>query len=156
MLRPAGGAAVSSPGLPSEMIASGQAAQARFLVALPRSSAILAKSILDYLNLHYGEDTKINQLSEEFHFTADYLSKLFKKHFTISPKEHIQQLRTNRAMELLVMTDMPVSQVAEAVGFRDMSVFFRTMKDRTGMSPRALRTSFKYTDASGDGNDTLQ
>lgn len=119
------------------------------------NNAILAKSVLDYLNLHYDEDTKINRLSEQFHFSSDYLSKLFKKHFTISPKEHIQQLRTNRAMELLVMTDMQVSQVAEAVGFKDMTVFFRTIKSRTGMSPRALRTSFQYPGAGGKGRDGL-
>lgn len=117
-------------------------------------NAVLAKSVLDYLNSHYNEDTKINRLSEQFHFSSDYLSKLFKKHFTISPKEHIQQLRTNRAMELLVMTDMQVSQVAEAVGFRDMTVFYRTIKNRTGMSPRALRTTFKYPDNGGEDHHT--
>lgn len=105
----------------------------------PNSGAALAKNVMEYLSVQYAKEARINQLSEYFHFSTDYLSKVFKQNYGIAPKEYIQQLRISMAIHLLDNTRLPVARVAASVGYQDLSVFFRTFKSRTGYSPAVWR-----------------
>jgi AraC-like DNA-binding protein len=49
------------------------------------------------------------------------------------------EVRRERAVELLVRTERPVKQVARAVGFADEKSFSRAFRAWTGASPRAYR-----------------
>ncbi len=49
------------------------------------------------------------------------------------------EVRRERAVELLVRTARPVKEIARAVGFADEKSFSRAFKDWTGRSPRAFR-----------------
>jgi AraC-like DNA-binding protein len=102
-------------------------------------SATLAKAVMDYLCAHFTEDVMIRRLPRQFHFSSDYLSKLFAREYGRTPKEHLQELRVSLAMELLATTDMTVAQVAEAAGYSDLSVFYRAFKSRSGLSPSDWR-----------------
>lgn len=102
-------------------------------------SALLAKNVMDYLNFHFIEDLGLCKLSKQFNFSLDYLSKLFKKYYSVSPMEYVQRLRINKALELLLTTDMSVEQISDASGFKDITVFFRTFKKRVGISPLSWR-----------------
>ena len=102
-------------------------------------SAELAQAVMDHLCAHFTEDMPTRQLAQQFHFSADYLCRVFKQEYGRTPKEHIQQLRMELAMELLVTTGMPVTQIAEAVGYTDFSVFYKAFTGRVGKSPSAWR-----------------
>ena len=66
----------------------------------------------------------------------DYLRKLFKKDFGITPNEYLIKLRIDKAKILLRNeTHNPVSQVALSCGFYDMHYFSRVFKKITGVSP---------------------
>lgn len=49
------------------------------------------------------------------------------------------EIRRERAVELLCRTDKPIKQVAHAVGFADEKSFSRAFKEWTGHSPGAVR-----------------
>lgn len=45
-----------------------------------------------------------------------------------------------QAKELLLGTDLNITEIAEACGFADLFYFSRMFKKRVGSSPRAYRT----------------
>jgi AraC-like DNA-binding protein len=103
----------------------------------------LVRDIVDYLTIHYRSEIRIAELGSRFHFSADYLARLMRRHIGIGPKAYLQQLRLRQAMELLHHTDYPVEQVAEASGYRDITVFFRSFKSATGETPAKWRRNHR-------------
>lgn len=66
--------------------------------------------------------------------TPAYLSTLFKKQTGESLLKFISQVRVEAAKSLLE-EGKSVSEVAEMVGFRDVSTFIRVFKKQTGLTP---------------------
>ena len=60
--------------------------------------------------------------------------------------KEITTLRADKASRQLVDTDIPVAEIAEAVGFTDPTVFSRAFKNWTGQSPRDFRRTHKSPD----------
>ncbi len=104
-------------------------------------SAQLARQAMDHLTRHALEREGLAALSARFHFSGDYLSKLIKRHYGLSPQQAVAQIRLGRAMELLVTTTLTVAQVAEAAGFGEVSVFHRAFRRATGLAPGAWRAA---------------
>jgi|GEM_PF-593834 len=71
----------------------------------------------------------------------------FSRHFKASTgfnySEYCNILKLRHAENLLVNTDLPVSDVAEAIGITTFSYFSRLFKNANGMSPRNYRKQFK-------------
>jgi len=67
----------------------------------------------------------------------------FSRHFKTATgfnySEYCNMLRMQHAENLLINTNMPVSEVANAVGITTFSYFSRMFKDMNGMSPSAYR-----------------
>ncbi|MGY5766330.1 helix-turn-helix transcriptional regulator [Brachybacterium sp. DNPG3] len=69
-----------------------------------------------------------------FHF-----ARLFRARRGISPGQHLTALRIDAAERLLLEEDMPVIDVATAVGFDSLSSFSRRFRSTVGIPPGALR-----------------
>jgi AraC-like DNA-binding protein len=68
-----------------------------------------------------------------------YFCAGFKKHFGISAIEYVVLLRMQHAAFLLGDVNMNVTEVAEAVGYRDIYYFSKLFKKHYGFSPRHYR-----------------
>ena len=55
-----------------------------------------------------------------------------------STTNFIRTVRLHKAKELLLNTDLNVTEVAFEVGFQDVSYFSRTFKTEFGLSPRGF------------------
>jgi len=58
------------------------------------------------------------------------------------------EVRRARALELLLRTQRPIKQVAEAAGFQNEKSFMRAFRDWTGQSPAEFRRSGQALDSS--------
>ena len=65
----------------------------------------------------------------------DYLNRVFKKAYGISISQYLIQERMRLAALLLKEPKANVNQVAEKVGYRDVTYFGSTFKKFTGLSP---------------------
>lgn len=99
--------------------------------------------IIDYINNHMNTSLNIEEIGGEFHYSHDYIGRLFKEEFNVTLKQYIIQRKLAVAKRLLTTSDMPVSQVGEAVGFTDISLFEKFFKYHVGQTPRRFRKSFK-------------
>ena len=91
------------------------------------------------------EKLKENMQNGDFDVTAyitslgynqDYFRRLFKKYTSYSPNVYLNNLRMEKAKELLFMNQFfSISEVSALCGFRDSLYFSSCFKQYTGMSP---------------------
>jgi AraC-like DNA-binding protein len=67
------------------------------------------------------------------------LQRAFSKHFGMSPKQYLIQLRMNHALELLTESEFSVREISSACGFTDEKYFSRAFKKRYGYPPSQLK-----------------
>ena len=86
-----------------------------------------------------GGRRTIEDLSRDCGMSASRLRTAFGATFHLSPKQYQLELRINRAKELLEITDLPVSTIAEQTGFDSIYAFSRQFKRTVGTSPLSFR-----------------
>lgn len=102
--------------------------------------------LIDHIYANYAEELSLDDLSEISGYNKYYLCRIFKKHFQMSPRDYIIQLRILRARELLRDTEMPVQKIGDIVGIRDTNYFYRLYKAKTGVSPALYRKNIREAD----------
>lgn len=83
----------------------------------------------------------IQQVAEEMGVSYSNFRKLFKEHTGLSPATYQQDLRLQRAKELLSTTDMSIKEIAYRLNFDSPDYFSAKFKVKTGMKPSDLRNS---------------
>lgn len=81
----------------------------------------------------------LSALSEMVGCSNTYLSTQFKAHYGINVSRFIQNLRIEKAKEMLLNTDMRVKDIALAVGFSSDIAFLRVFKKAENTTPGAMR-----------------
>ena len=81
----------------------------------------------------------VSSLSDKVHFSESYLSNLFKKQYHMTVGEYINQLRMEKAKQLLLEPAARVSDVAEQVGFDNTDYFTKRFRQFTGLTPTEYR-----------------
>lgn len=99
----------------------------------------LIERIVDDIRHHYSEDINRNVLAQRYHFTPDYIGKLFNKEMGMSLNDYINSVRIERARHLLENTDYKVVDIAAEVGYDNMPYFSAVFKKYVGVSPAAYR-----------------
>ena len=68
-----------------------------------------------------------------------HLYSVFKKAVGMTPNEIKQQIQCEKAVDLLITTDMSVGKIAETLGFSSDSYFRKIFKQYTGTAPLKVR-----------------
>ncbi len=90
-----------------------------------------------FIDANLREDLRLSTISSALFISPSYLSALFRKHTGVNLSSYIENARIERAKTLLITGDIPVSTVAQQVGYNDQAYFSRIFKRVTGMSPKA-------------------
>jgi len=85
-------------------------------------------------------DLSVASLAQRLGCNADYLSHLFRKVEGRRLTAHIEELRLQRAAELLTRTGLSCKEVAWASGYANQSYFIRCFRERWGASPLEYRS----------------
>lgn len=96
-------------------------------------------AVLYYISNHYMEKISIEQLAEMVCLSQDRFGHLFREGVGQSPLQYINNLRLNKAMSLLKTNEYSVTEVANAVGFRDYNHFGRLFSKHYGCTPNDAR-----------------
>lgn len=99
----------------------------------------LAERVMTYIRHNYAQSIDLSSLANQFHFSAAYLSKIFKDYVGISPGRYLRDCRMNMAKKLLRDTSLPIKDVAEKVGYPDHVHFSKSFKSVTGITPAMYR-----------------
>ena len=81
----------------------------------------------------------IQQVAEEMGVSYSNFRKLFKEYTGLSPATYQQDLRLQRAKELLSTTDLSIKEIAYKLNFESPDYFSAKFKAKTGRRPSELR-----------------
>jgi AraC-like DNA-binding protein len=81
----------------------------------------------------------VESLSKKAHYSAPHLHRLCLKYFERSPMQQVIYLRMQRARNLLLKTQWPISYIAHYVGYANVFTFSKRFKKSVGKPPREFR-----------------
>ena len=90
-----------------------------------------------YICNNYPREIKLDQIAKYCHLHPNRLSAIFKAHTGQTVFEYLTKFRIEVATGLLKREDLPVSKIAELVGFRSECLFYRKFKEIMGTTPKA-------------------
>jgi len=93
----------------------------------------------DHMDAASHEDWPVTRLARISGVSPAHFSRSFKLAFGIPPHRHLLTRRIERAKALLRDTDLPVTEVAFATGWKSLGTFSRTFRDVTDETPTAFR-----------------
>jgi len=96
------------------------------------------KATIDYIESHMASDLSVTTLARRLDMSAYTFARLFKATTDVSPHAFVLSRRLGRA-ELLLAGELPLSEIALAVGFASQSHFTETFRRRTGRTPLVAR-----------------
>ena len=107
----------------------------------PLSQAQL-KNIQAFIDAHLGDNFTVADLATVAHFSPAHFARAFKSTLGQPPHRYVMQQRIEKAKQLLVMTRLPIADIAITVGFHNKSHFAARFHKLAGVSPKAYRDSF--------------
>ena len=119
-----------------QMLAVGRA-----LMAKPRSS--LSEKAEKFLNHELHHEISVSQLAEHCGTSERSLLRHFRAHLGVSPVEHIQHLRVERAKALLETTHLSFDEIVERCGYSDSASFRKLFKRATAITPGDYRERYR-------------
>jgi AraC-like DNA-binding protein len=84
-------------------------------------------------------DFSVDALAQEMSLSRSVLSNHIKSCFEMTPVELINTIRMQAAMELIIHSDLNISEIAYRTGFNDPKYFSRMFKRVYGKSPSQFR-----------------
>jgi len=99
----------------------------------------LTRHIIQYVEEHYQESLSLKLLGEEFHISSNYVSRLFKQEVGRGLFDFINEIRIQKAKQLLKDYRYKIYDVAEMVGFNNQAHFAIVFQKYTGVSPKQYR-----------------
>ncbi len=106
------------------------------------------QAIADYVEQFIHEELSLQDISNRFYLSREYISRKFKQEMNENLTDYIARVRIERAKRLLADTPLKISIIAERVGFQDEKYFSKVFKKWTDQSPNEYR-KFAFGDNRG-------
>lgn len=97
---------------------------------------------IDFAEHHLDSSVTVQKMAEIAGYHPGHFTKLFQKRLGITPMQFIIRKKKERAIELLTDTDLPISSIAESLGFANQFYFSSFFKKQTGMTPSEYRNIY--------------
>jgi len=101
-------------------------------------SFMVFEEVCNYIETHY-RTIQTRDLMKKFHFQKDYFNRLIKKYTGMTYSEYLQDIRLKKAEQLLLNTDMNVTEIAEQVGYQNKGYFYKIFIEKYGVTPRKYK-----------------
>ena len=92
-----------------------------------------------YVEAHHAQDVALADLAGHVGLSPFHFLRVFRQELGLTPHQHLVRTRLRHAVRLLADTDLPVTEVAYASGFGDLSHFLRAFRRAMGRPPGAFR-----------------
>ena len=99
----------------------------------------IVSQALRYIKENFSASVSIKEFCNQFDINASYLGYLFKTETGVFFNDYVSQVRINNAMLLLENTHKKIAEIAERVGFSNVSYFIKCFRGHTGISPAKYR-----------------
>ena len=92
-----------------------------------------------YIDENYASDITPGECAAAIHMSYSYFAKLFRAVTGKTFKEYLTSVRLSRAENILLTTDLSITEVAACCGYSNLSYFIAEYKRVKGKTPREAR-----------------
>jgi AraC-like DNA-binding protein len=99
------------------------------------------KEMLSFIHENYPAELSVNSIARAANISESECFRCFKSIIDKKPVTYLNEYRLKRAVDLLISTDMPITEICFACGFNHISYFGKLFRRYYGMTPRDFRSS---------------
>lgn len=100
--------------------------------------ATMEKAV-QYIKEHYTENITLAEVANYVALSPGYFSSTFKQHTNEKFIDYLSKLRINKAIDLLINSNIKITAIANLVGYKDAQYFHRVFKLYSGTTPSKYR-----------------
>lgn len=97
------------------------------------------RKVTEFIDAALETRIRVVDCAKQVRLSASHFSAAFKATFGTTAARYIRYRRVEHAQRLMLMSEMPLSQVAAAAGFSDQAHYSRVFREVTGTRPSAWR-----------------
>ncbi len=87
----------------------------------------------------FAKSKFLNNEIKKLGISSKRMNEIFKDEYKVTPNQYINILRIKLAKELIINTNDKIVDIAYAVGYNSVSVFYRVFKETENMTPTLFR-----------------
>ncbi len=91
--------------------------------------------IVNEINDNYMNKISLKYLGKKYFINSAYLGQLFLKKYNKNFKDYLNEVRIEKAVELLYNTDRKIYEISELVGYSNTDYFIKKFKEVKGRTP---------------------
>lgn len=99
----------------------------------------VVEQAVDYVQRNYQNEISVKSISADLFITPNYFSQIFKSQMGMNFIDYLNEVRVEKAKELLKDGHLKVYEVAELSGYPNYKYFNTVFKKYTGYSPKEYR-----------------
>lgn len=103
---------------------------------------MMSRKIKMFIAKHIGQPLSLNELSDAFGKTPNYLNSCFKNVNNITLKQYINREKINKVIQMTCIEKMSLKEAGETVGIFDPNYLSRLFKKQTGLSYRQYISNY--------------
>lgn len=111
----------------------------RHIVHPPETMPVLVERACKLVRAEYTRPFSLSEFAGRLGVSTGHLSRIFHQNTGLRFVEYVARVRAERARQLILETERPITEIAFACGFQSLSQFNRTMRSHHGCEPRKLR-----------------
>jgi YesN/AraC family two-component response regulator len=101
------------------------------------------EKVIELIKVNLPNNVSLTEAAAAVQLNPSYLSQLFKQRMNQTFLDYTLQLRMNEAERLLIHTSLRVWEIAQRLGYTDLSYFGNIFKRIKGKTPIEFRKSFQ-------------
>lgn len=105
-------------------------------------------SVNRYIRNNYGEQITLQHLADLIGCNPVYLSNMYSKVFKVPPMKFLQNVRMQKAKELISTTSLSITEITQKLGYISNSQFGALFKKYHRVTPYQCRVTYKMTNLS--------
>lgn len=94
-----------------------------------------------YISENLNRNLTLDEISVVAGFSKNYFVRLFKEQYGLSPIQFHNIMRIEQAKQLLLFSNLSITEISSEIGFNDIHSFSRTFKQETGSTPTSFRSN---------------
>ncbi len=102
------------------------------------------KKVIEFIDDNIERKILLNNLAALTKLSPNHFHKVFSETMGITPNLFITKLRLDKAKDLLIRTDLPVSDISAKCGFDNIPYFSYIFKKQIKLSPGEFRKKHSY------------
>ena len=98
--------------------------------------SVPVRKMVSYIHQHYMDGISLGDAADNAGMNSSYLSTLFKNEVGTGFVEYLNEVRLERAKELMDSSQLRLKEIIDEVGFCSYPYFFSLFKKKYGMTPK--------------------